>query len=94
MNFFFFVDRARFVATAQASLDGHQCIISAAVEGVVHAFYLGHNKIIDNTKRGGDFKTCKINRNNCTSAKATRAMLGKVFGHHVWVKSVHIVNLK
>ena len=80
--------------TVQASLDDQHHIVSAAVRGVAHAFYLGHNKIIDNTKSGGDFKTCKITRNDCTSTEATRAMLRGFFGHHVRVKSVHIVNLK
>ena len=80
--------------TVQASLDGQHRIVSAAVGGVAHAFYLGHNKIIDNTKRGGDFKTCKITRNDCTSAKATRAMLSGFFRHRVRIKSVYIVNLK
>ena len=81
-------------ATVQALLDGQHRVVSAAVGGVAHVFYLGHSKIIENTKRGGDFKTCKITCNDCTLAKATRAMLGGFFGHHVRIKSVHIVNLK
>ena len=72
-------------AAVQASLDGKHRIISATVGGAAHAFYLGHNEIIDNKKRSGYFKTCKITCHDCTLAKSTRAMLSKFFGYHVRV---------